>query len=236
LTLCPRKRNIPVHPFTALPILRLKSQTRPSADGMSSFAALGFRIKSGWATAVLLEEGRGSVHVVDRRQVELCDPARPELRQPYHADFGVESTDDETVTERVRAIERDSDRSLSVLLDVYRKAGRMVCGAALVVGSDIDPDRIANQHIRAHAREGRLFRRVVEEALRREGLKCSIWVERELYAAAAQQLGRSEEQVRREASGLGRAIAGGGWRSDDKVSAVAAWLTLAMSRDPGRSQ
>lgn len=98
--------------------------------------------------------------------------------------------------------------------------------AALVVGSDVDPDRIANQHIRAHAREGRLFRRVVEEAVRREGLACSIWIERALSGVAADRLERSEQDVKRAAAALGRAVAGG-WRSDDKVAAVGAWIALA---------
>jgi hypothetical protein len=191
-------------------------------------AAIGFRIKSGWATALLLKGPSDSIQVLDRRRVELCDPKDPELRQPYHADFGVGLEDAAMVAERVAAIERYSRRSLSGLIDEYRRGDRVLCGAALVVGSDVDPERIANQHIRAHAREGRLFRRVVEEAMARERVPCSIWIERALYGVAATRLGRPEAEVKRAAAGLGRAVAGG-WRSDDKVAAVAAWMALAAA-------
>jgi hypothetical protein len=100
--------------------------------------------------------------------------------------------------------------------------------AGAVVGSDINPDAIANPHIRAHASEGRLFRRVTEDALGRLGLACSIWVERTLYASAAQRLEHSEQRIRQVAAGFGRDVAGG-WRADDKTAAVAAWLALRHS-------
>ena len=37
-------------------------------------ATLGFRVKSGWAVAVLLAGSAESPQVLDRRVVQLCDP------------------------------------------------------------------------------------------------------------------------------------------------------------------
>src|SRR5207247_3327661 len=50
--------------------------------------ALGVRVKSGWATAVLVAGPARAPRVVDRRTIELSDPAVPASRQPYHAVMG----------------------------------------------------------------------------------------------------------------------------------------------------
>jgi hypothetical protein len=95
-----------------------------------------------------------------------------------------------------------------------------------VVGSLIDPAAVANPHIRAHALEGRLFRTILEDALRSAKLACAMILERETYLKAAAALGRTEDQVKRTVSALGRS-AGGPWRADEKLAAAAAWLRLA---------
>ena len=51
-------------------------------------AAVGFRVKSGWATGVLLAGPASAPRALDRRVVELSDPAVPTSRQPYHAVMG----------------------------------------------------------------------------------------------------------------------------------------------------
>ena len=191
-----------------------------------SVAAFGFRIKSGWAALVLVGGPPDAPTLLDRKKVDLSDPTDAELRQPYHASTGVGLTDSATLGRRLKAIERYSSQSLARVVSHCKQAGHTLCGAGLVVGSDVDPDRIGNQHIRAHALEGRLFRRMVEEGMARGGLPCSAWVERTLFGAAAGQLGRSEAQVKKTVTELGRR-ASGGWRSDDKTAAVAAWLMLA---------
>lgn len=93
----------------------------------------------------------------------------------------------------------------------------------------MDPASIANQHIRAHAQEGRLFRTVIEAAAARHRIRSSVILERELYALAARTLERSPEQIRRRAAALGDAV-GRPWRSEEKAAAVAAWLVLASPR------
>jgi hypothetical protein len=95
-----------------------------------------------------------------------------------------------------------------------------------VVGSDIDPARISNPHIRAHALEGRLFRTVLEDALRSHGLTCLVIVERTIYKQAAKILQRSEQDLKRLVAQLGRNL-NGPWRADEKTACLAAWLALA---------
>ena len=46
---------------------------------------LGCRVKSGWATAVLVEGPPRAPRVLDRRVIDLSDARIPTSRQPYHA-------------------------------------------------------------------------------------------------------------------------------------------------------
>jgi hypothetical protein len=195
------------------------------ADTGSVDAAIGLRVKSGSATLVLLIGPIATPHVADRRTIALCDPAEPNSKQPYHAAVGTARQDSDVIARLVRIVERCAERSVAISVEAYRAVPYKLRGAGLVVGSDIDPDRIANLHIRAHASEGRLFRQATEKALHSVGMEAAVWIERTLYQHAAARLGLTEEQVKRTATGLGRGV-GGGWRADDKAAAVAAWLVL----------
>jgi len=189
-------------------------------------AAVGFRVKSGWATAVLLVGPARAPRVVDRRVIELSDPAVPTSRQPYHAVMGAARANRAKIERRLRSVvEKITRQSVRQLLQEYRKTGHPVRRVALVVGSNIDPARIANDHIRAHALEGQLFRTVLEQACRSLGLKSSVLIERNAYAAGATVLRRSEARLKHAVTELGRAI-DGPWRADEKTAALAAWMTL----------
>ena len=188
-------------------------------------ATLGFRVKSGWAAAVLLAGPVESPQLLDRRVVQLCDPAIPESKQPYHAKMGTLQTDDAKV-ERLRKVSvKAAQDSVSELIKDFQSDDRQIRRANLVVGSDIDPARIANPHIRAHALEGRLFRTVLEDALRSCDLNCSVIVERNAYKQAGEVLNKSEKQLKQALTQLGRAM-NGPWRADDKLACLAAWLAL----------
>src|SRR5260370_32639362 len=104
----------------------------------SDAAAIGFRVKSGWATALLLAGPVQSPRVLDSRIVTLSDPAIPETRQPHHAGTGSLETDSTRVAHRTEIIEHCAIRSVAELLKGYRELGFHLCGAALVVGSLIE--------------------------------------------------------------------------------------------------
>ena len=195
-------------------------------DASSTDAAIGLRVKSGWATAVLVGGAIPSAQVFDRRTIELSDPAIPESRQPYHAGMGRLEPNDARVASRRDVILRATNRSVKELIAGYRKSGYQLRAVGLVVGSLIDPARVTNPHIRAHALEGRLFREVLEEAVRSQGLSCSVIVERNIYTRGAEVLGRSTSDLQRCVTALGRSL-GQPWRADEKVATLAAWLALA---------
>ena len=196
------------------------------AAGTRVPAALGFRVKSGCAAAVLLAGPAGAPAVAERSQVALSDPSVPHSRQPYHATTGVAQTDSAVLARLIEIVHRCARRSVAQLLDRHRAAGYRLLGAGIVVGSDAPPESIANPHIRAHACEGRLFRAALEDGLQEYGVTCTVVVERALYATALPVLNGSEASVRQAVTALGRGRFAG-WRVDDKAAAVAAWLVLA---------
>ena len=153
----------------------------------------------------------------------------PTSRQPYHAVMGAPERQRSALERRLRStVERVTRRSLTRLLARYRGQGRTVRGVALVVGSVIDPAAIRNDHIRAHALEGQLFRTALQHAAQRARLPCATHVERGLYEAAAARLERTPAELRRVVSELGRAV-GGPWRADEKTATLAAWLALGRA-------
>lgn len=166
-----------------------------------------------------------SPRVVDRRTIALSDATVPTSRQPYHAVMGARPTEAPQVERRLRGIvERVTRRSLAALLREYRRTQR-VGGVALVVGSTIDPATIGNDHIRAHALEGQLFRTALERAVRAGRLPCTTVVERALYATAAARLKRPARALKSAVGELGKVV-DGPWRADEKAATLAAWLML----------
>lgn len=189
---------------------------------------LGFRVKSGWAATVLVAGPAQCPRLIAKRPIDLCDPEVPESRQPYHAGMGQLETNTAQLQKRQTIIRKAVAKSVPALIDEYRQVGGRISAAAIVVGSDIDPAAIANPHIRAHALEGRLFQTVLEDALGSCGLRCTVIVERNLLAGALARLKRSEADLKKQLSEIGRALPGP-WRADDKAAALAAWQMLGST-------
>ena len=188
-------------------------------------ATLGFRVKSGWASLVLLTGPVGSPALRDNRIVDLSDPQVPETRQPYHATFGQLETDAKKTNRHTNIVHRVTKQSITNLLSDYRRKSYSITHASLVIGSQLDPAAIANPHIRAHALEGQLFRSALEQALNAHGVGTFILQERDAYAKAGAQLKRSYDDLRRTIQNFARST-DGPWRAEQKLAAVGAWLAL----------
>src|SRR5438093_13631380 len=88
--------------------------------------AVGFRVKSGWAAAVVLSGPSSSPSVLHSRGIELSDPAVPDSRQPYHAvdeAQGDLEPDDGRIGERVRVALRAAAQSIGESLKECRANG-----------------------------------------------------------------------------------------------------------------
>jgi hypothetical protein len=182
--------------------------------------AVGFRVKSGFAIAVTLEGPASAPTAVSRHVIEMSDSTVPETRQPYHDGFYRTEEDAREIARRVKIVKRCATQSVAALL---KDTGATRAG--LIVGSLIEPEKVGNPHIRAHASEGRLFRTVLEDALTSRGVRCEVIVEKQLPARTAADLRRAPREIARTLGGFGKAL-GSPWRADEKAAATAAWLAL----------
>jgi hypothetical protein len=189
--------------------------------------ALGFRVKSGFAVAVVVSGPASAPIAIARGIVQLSDPGIEATRQPYHDGFGTAQEDPKVIARLTRLVHRAAKNSVSALMCDPLVEGRRCRGAGLVVGSVIDPATVGNPHIRAHASEGRLFRTALAEALEERHLRCTVIVEKALDAQSRKALGRSQGQIRKSIATLGATL-GGPWRAEEKAAALAAWMLLGQ--------
>jgi hypothetical protein len=142
------------------------------------FASLGLRVRTGTACAITVIESGASPRLGTRRTLDLCDPAIPASRQPYHAVMQADGCDAQRIETELRAmVQKATQQAVSQAMDDARKDGLSIAGVGLVVGSQIDPSRIANEHIRAHAREGQLFRTALVDSFKR-AMPIAGWISR----------------------------------------------------------
>src|SRR5262245_3101549 len=131
---------------------------------------------------------------------------------------------EEVSKEAVAAVRRVAAREMKAFLE---QAGDVEC-AGVVVGSLIKPADISNPHIRAHAREGELFRTVVTDALEKAGVPCDVLIEKEAYERVAADVSRSADRLRNEIAALGQKRIKP-WRTEEKLATLAACWQLEQS-------
>ena len=193
--------------------------------------ALGFKAHSGWAALVALgHEGRNLV-VVDRRRIELADPADGEwARQPYHAAEGLPSARAKEVVARgVTTARRMAVAEVRGAMTRAKQAGHAVIGCGVLVGTpmpDWTVDEILAVHFRMHQAEGVLYRDVLIHAARTCKLPIVEAVEKQIGAEAARRLKRSVPQLKEQVSAL-KSQVGAPWGKDQKDAALAAMIGLA---------
>jgi hypothetical protein len=189
-------------------------------------AALGFRVKSGWAMAVLLAGPWNAPKLVRCQSVLLSDPKIPQSKQPCHAALALPAKEGNALTKKLgRTVAGAAKKSVQELLKQASAEGYGVLGAVLVVGSLVDPGTLHNDHIRAHGLEGQLFRTVLEDALGEQEIPCKVLLEKTAYLTASSALGKSPTDTKRMIAALGE-LQEGAWRAEEKLAALAACLAL----------
>jgi hypothetical protein len=122
-------------------------------------------------------------------------------------------------------VENVAIETLAALLSEMESRG-IRAGSIGVVGSpDRNLERIGNPHIRAHAAEGILFRRVLEVAASKHKLLCRSFSDRGFEETAATELHRKPQEIKAALATIGHS-AGKPWRADERAAATAAWLVL----------
>lgn len=189
-------------------------------------AALGFTVKSGWASAVVIGGTAAAPELVTAARLELSDPEDADARQPYHDGFATMREDGPALTRLLAAVKTFGRREVRNWIRAHRKNGYDLRGCGIVAGSLIDPRTIGNEHIRIHAMEGQLFRGVIVDACEAEDLARLIVRERDLFQQAKTSLRMPEAHIENRLAGMGK-DRDGPWRAEHKTAALGAWLVLA---------
>ena len=167
--------------------------------------AVGFRAKTGRAIAVVLDESRSFVW---RGEVTLSDD---EIGPDHHVMELPWPEAQVAVRELIVPIEQ---RALAVLRDVIASVPVSIVTVGVAGSPPRNIDRLGNPHVRAHAAEGILFRRVLEQAAETLGLPCLGLSDRDLDTSLARPFAR---------------IAGPPWRADERLAATAAWMSFSSA-------
>jgi hypothetical protein len=204
-----------------------KSAQDKSAKDKSPRIAIGLRVKTGRATAVVMTGPASAPRVLSRKSLQLWDPAVPESHQPWHAEFELPAEESALIVPKaLEAVERVALSALRELVGEVQTGQGAILGISLVAGSATDPESIRNPHMRAHAREGQLFPHALAAAARTMGIPAVTMVESEVFASAAAKLGKSPDAIKIAVAEMGRAV-GKPWSAEEKCAAAAAWITLA---------
>jgi len=190
----------------------------------SNLVAIGLRAKTARAIAVVLGGSIDSPVVATKTEFKLADPKIPATAQPYHEVMDLPWEESQIAVRTSAAqIESIARTALAQLIEELRKEGMRISGVGIVGAKDRDLARIGNAHIRAHAAEGVLFRRVLD--LEANGLRRETFPDREFDQITKTRVGSELAALRRRVSDLGRTVTPP-WRADEKQAATAAWLVL----------
>ncbi len=197
-------------------------------------ATIGLKAKTGRAIAVLLSGPADAPQLVSRSELILTDPRTPATFQPYHEVMDLPWDESQKkVKPFVRTIEKVAAKALADLIHELRAQGLTIAGVGIVGSLERDLSKIGNYHIRAHAAEGLLFRRVLEFAAQANRLPHRTFPEKTLLTQASAELGTTGAQLNNHLKSIGHS-AGPPWRAEQRIAATAAWLTLGVSRSSSK--
>lgn len=193
---------------------------------MTNLVAIGLRAKTGRAIVVVVGGTRDAPVILYKAEIKLVDPKIPETAQPYHQVMDLPWPESERAVQKfVSAIERVATKALGRLIAEQAERSLTVRCVATVGAKDRDLARIGNSHIRAHAAEGVLFRRVLDEAAVANKLPFRSFAEREFEENLKKELGAKSSVVKKKLDQAACALPPP-WRADEKLAAMAAWLVL----------
>jgi len=192
--------------------------------------ALGLKAHSGWVVLVALTEDDGELAVVERRRVELIDPADAEWsKQPYHAAEALDPADARDIVQcGINAARRIAVRELRAAVEGLTTGERHVVTCAVLMGNPMPEwtvDEILAVHFRMHKAEGELFREALVYAAAACKLRLVPIPEKRLDEQAAKALRAPASRLRARVAALAKSV-GAPWGKDQKDAALAAWVAL----------
>src|SRR5260370_30951471 len=195
----------------------------------SNIVSIGLRAKTARAIVVVLGGTTEAPLVLTKLEIPLADPKIPATAQPYHEVMDLPWEESQKAVRKSAAtIEMIARKALTRLLKELHSQGMKVSGVGIVGAKDRDLARIGNYHIRAHAAEGVLFRRVLDLAADANGLTRRTFSDREFDQIVASELGTESAGLNRKLDQLIKTVPAP-WRTEEKQAATTAWLVLHHS-------
>jgi hypothetical protein len=198
-------------------------------------AALGFRVHSGWAAAVVLCGPWDAPVVVDRRKIQLVKTFTYTFRQPYHTAKKMPHQD---AIEFIRGVQSEAKRlALSSLRSLQTDLGEgdfklVRCALLLASGRALPAlEQVLASHALIHTADGELFRDSLRAACALFHLPVQGIREKQLFATASKAFGIQPAALKRRIAAFGKSL-GPPWSQDEKFAALSAWLSLARQATP----
>lgn len=197
---------------------------------MARPVALGFLAHSGWAAVVAVAGTPQDPEILDRRRIELFDPAIPADRFPFHAAQELPLAEARKLLARSEAATQKLARSaLTDLLTELEEKDLLItaCGIVGAPAKSSPPlPTILASHALIHAAEGERFRGVLVEAAEARALRVLRVPQRDLFQVAATRFRTPVATLQTDLAPLRRTL-GPPWTADQKNSALIAWLALS---------
>lgn len=166
--------------------------------------------------------------VVQRRfRLDLVHPDKSETHEPYHAARELDLDDAKRLVDRAsRTVSTLAQRALTESIEGAQTSG--IVGACVISGRGIPRDLASTlrSHVQVHVAEGELVRKALEFACRALEIPVISLQESALFDEANRVLGKSATELTKELGMMGKNV-GSPWARDQKLCALAAWLTLA---------
>jgi len=192
--------------------------------------ALGFRVHSGWAVAIVIAGPIEAPAILDRRRIEIADAEIAGSKQPYHAAQELELKEAEKLIARcTNASVRLAKRAVAVAIEDALAKGVSVSTSGVLTGSGRPLPAlktILSSHPLLHTAEGELFRNAVMVACTDCGLPIFTVKENEVLVRSSSELRISEQAIQQHLGRMGKVV-GSPWRQDEKLATRMAWLSLA---------
>lgn len=193
-------------------------------------AAVGFRVHSGWAAAVVVGLEKGRPSVLARERVHLVETFSYAYRQPYHTAEKMGAEEGRAFIAAVRGEARRLAQGAIRRLqsEIPRQGYKLArCGLLLASGRPLPAlEKVLASHALIHTADGELFREAILYARGRCGLSEFTIKDKELLDFAGRRFRLKPVDLLRRVTELGRPL-GSPWSQDEKFAALAAWLALA---------
>ena len=194
-------------------------------------AALGLRVHSGWAAAVVVGGTPSLPVVLDRRRLVLADEEElPGSKQPFHAAEEREFPKaEELIALYVSDARRRAGEELRKVLRDASAAGHTLrrCGLLLSSARPLpDLAAILASHALIHTADGVHFRDALAEAAGALSMKIFPVPERDVEEQAAAAARLPAPVLKERIAALGKAL-GPPWTQDQKLAVLAGVLALA---------